>query len=318
MNITVIVCTYNRCETVTKALDSLAAQNIPESIKWDVLIVDNNSSDKTREVLERYCSQYPNRFSYIFEAKQGLSHARNAGIEKARGQILAFTDDDAIVEPDWLWNLTSSLESGEWAGAGGRIIPVWSGEIPDWLSRDDVLNIGTFGGFDMGPEAGALARPPYGGNVAFRREVFEKYGRYRVDLGRSANNLQGREDIELANRLFARDERLRYEPKAVIQHPVTESRMKKSYVLRWSYWEGRSEIADVGPLLAKWSILGVPIYLFRRLVRWKLQSLICLDPRQRFFCERNMWRVAGYIVACYKESQRRDGRARASAQISAE
>lgn len=318
MKITVIVCTYNRCQVVTKALDSIAVQNMPASVEWDVLVVDNNSTDQTREVVEQYCLQNPARFSYMLESKQGLSNARNAGIQKSRGDVLAFTDDDAVVEPDWLWNLTSSLQSGEWAGSGGKIIPTWSGALPAWLSNEDLVSMGTFGGFDMGPEAGPLDRPPYGGNMAIRRDAFEKYGGFRVDLGRSSNNLQGREDVELANRLFAAGERLRYEPNAVIHHPVAESRKKKSYVLRWCYWDSRSEIADMGTLEARWSVMGVPLYLFRRLIRWPLQWLITINPRRRFRCESQFSRVVGYIAASYHESRRRVDRTPASSQLPAE
>jgi len=304
MNITVIVCTYNRCQTVTKSLDSIAVQNVPASVEWDVLVVDNNSTDQTREVLEKYCIQNP-RFSYVFESKQGLSHARNAGIQKARGEILAFTDDDVTADSDWLWSLTSSLSSGEWSFAGGRIIPVWSGKLPDWISENDLATMGPFTGFDEGLESKALTRPSYGGNTAFRRELFEKYGGFRTDLGRSNNNLQGREDIEIANRLFAAGERLRYEPNAVIRHPVEEYRMTKRYVLRWFYWDSRSEIADKGPHSTRWNIKGVPLSFLRTLVRWAIHWAISTNARRRFFCQLQIWKLMGWAVGCYQESGRR-------------
>jgi len=318
MKISVVVCTYNRSQVLLKALESIAVQNIPQSVQWDVLVVDNNSSDQTREVMERYCNQSPDRFNYILESKQGLSHARNAGIEKSRGDVVAFTDDDAIVEPDWLWNLTSSLGRGEWAGAGGRIIPVWSGALPKWLSNDELNSIGTYGGFYLGPEAGPLTRPFYGGNMAIRREALERYGGFRVDLGRSSNNLQGREDVELANRLFAAGEQLRYEPNAVIRHPVAESRMTKSYVLRWHYWDGRSEIADTGQFEKGPSIMGVPFVQIRRLLRWTLQAMVSISPQKRFFCQRNVWILAGYIVSSYHSFRHRDTRTQASTRVPSE
>ena len=300
MKITVIVCTYNRGDTVHEALDTIAAQELPENVEWDVLVVDNNSTDHTRAVLERYCRQHQPRFGYIFEPKQGLSNARNAGIAKAGGDILAFTDDDVFVDPGWLLNLTSALVEGrEWSGCGGRIIPVWNGLLPEWLSVEDVATLGPFAGFDEGPDPKALSRPPYGGNAAFRREIFERYGGFRADLGRSNNNLQGREDIELGNRLFAGGERLRYEPGAVIRCPIDPARMTRRYLLRWYYWEGRSEIADEGRLEARWSLMGVPLYLLRRLVRWVLQSLIAASAQQRFFCQRHAWKLAGQIAGCF-------------------
>ncbi len=120
MNITVILCTYNRCQNLAKALDSVAASMLPESVEWEVLVVDNNSNDQTRELVEGFCHRYPGRFRYLFEPQQGKSYALNSGIRVSPSEILAFTDDDAIVEPDWLWNLTSALHDGEWAGAGER------------------------------------------------------------------------------------------------------------------------------------------------------------------------------------------------------
>lgn len=300
MKISVILCTYNRCQGLAKALASIAASTLPNSVDWEVLVVDNNSSDRTREVVENFCHQDPAHFRYLSEPEQGLSYARNTGIRNAEGDILAFTDDDAIVEPSWLWNLTSALHGGEWAGAGGRIIPVWPKSLPSWLSADDPDTMGPFVAFDLGTEARPLLRPPYGANMAFHREAFAKYGDFRADLGRSGTNLQGREDVEFANRLLAGGERLRYEPSAVVRHPVPECRMEKKYLLRWWYWYGRSEVADLGPPDARWRIRGVPLVLLRRLVRWTLQWMISIGAPRRFSCQRSIWYIAGTALACYQ------------------
>lgn len=315
MKITIIVCTYNRCRNLPKALESVAASRLPESVEWEVLVVDNNSSDQTREVVEDFCRRYPGRFRYLFEPQQGLSCARNAGIRESQSEILAFADDDAIVEADWLWNLTSALQNGEWTGAGGRIIPVWPRPLPSWLSIADANTMGPFVAFDLGTEAGPLRRPPYGANMAFRREAFEKYGDFRADLGRSGSNLQGREDVEFANRLLAEGERLRYEPGAVVRHPVPECRMEKRYVLRWWYWYGRSEVAESGPPDARWLIRGVPLYLLRRLARWTLQWMISIRAPRRFSCQRSVWYIVGITVACYRWPRRQNARGAAAACV---
>jgi glucosyl-dolichyl phosphate glucuronosyltransferase len=303
MNITLILCTYNRCGSLTKTLESIAALKLPESVEWEVLVVDNNSTDQTRKVVEEFYRHHPGRFRYLYEPQQGLSYARNAGIRAAQGDILAFTDDDAIAEPDWLWNLASALHGGEWAGAGGRIIPEWPGPLPNWLSVTDPDTMGAFVAFDLGTEAAPLTRPPYGANMAFRRAAFEKYGDFRPDLGRSGTNLQGREDVEFANRLLAGGERLRYEPGAVVRHPVPECRLKKNYVLRWWYWYGRSEVAEMGSPAAKWRIKGVPVHLLRRLARWTLQWIISIGAQRRFSCQRSVWYLAGTASACYERPQ---------------
>jgi glycosyltransferase involved in cell wall biosynthesis len=306
ISITVIVCTYNRCDQLLKTLDCIAAQIVPEPFQWEVLVVDNNSSDRTREVVERFCVKDPARFRLVSEQQQGLSHARNAGIRSARGKILAFTDDDISVDSGWLWNLTSSLHSGDWAGAGGVIVPVSLGTLPNWLPIDDFGTLGVFAGFYLGATDGPLTRPPYGGNMAYRRETFEKYGGFRVDLGRTGTNLQGREEIEFANRLLDSGEKLRYEPNAVVRHFVPEIRMSRSYVLRWYYCNGRSEVVDLGPPTdARWKLGGVPLYLFRRLARWTMQWMVSIRASRRFTCQRTVWYLAGTALACYSHARRR-------------
>jgi glucosyl-dolichyl phosphate glucuronosyltransferase len=308
MNITVIVCTYNRCHSLAKTLDNIAAQIVPEPFKWEVLVVDNNSSDRTHELVESFCSRDPARFRLVSEPEQGLSHARNTGIRNARGRILVFTDDDIGVESDWLWNLTSSLHSGEWAGAGGQIMPVCLGTLPNWLPIDDFCTLGVFAGFYLGATAGPLTRPPYGGNMAYLKETFEKHGGFRVDLGRTGTNLQGREEVEFANRLLARGEKLRYEPTAVVRHSVPECRMSKSYVRKWYYWSGRSEVADLGPPTdASWKLGGVPLYMFRRMARWTLQWMVSIGAPRRFTCERTVCYLAGTTLACYQHSRSQVG-----------
>ncbi len=312
MNITVIVCTYNRCSELVSALNSIAASRLPESVEWEVLVVDNNSHDQTREVVEDFCRRYTGRFRYLFEPRQGKSYALNAGIRESQSEILAFTDDDAMAEPGWLWNLTSALHDGEWAGAGGRIIPVWPKPIPSWLSTDDPDTMGPFVAFDPGTGAGPLTRPPYGANMAFRKKVFEKYGGFRVDLGRSGN-FPGREDIEFANRLLAGGERLWYEPCAVVRHPAPEYRMKKRYVLNWWFRYGYLEVAESGPPSdARWLLGGVPLGHLRRLVRWTLQWMSSIGAPRRFSSMRNVWYLTGTILACYRWPRRQNAQGAAA------
>src|SRR5438309_3069723 len=100
MTVTVVLCTYNRYQNLETALNSVAASVLPEPVQWEVLVVDNNSTDHTRKVVEEFCHRYPGRFRYLFEAQQGKSYALNSGVREARGNILAFMDDDVIVDPN--------------------------------------------------------------------------------------------------------------------------------------------------------------------------------------------------------------------------
>src|SRR5271168_746976 len=108
ITISVLVCTYNRAQMLGRTIDSVVAQTLPESLGWELIIVDNNSSDQTRQVIEDFRLRYPERIRYLFEPQQGISHARNAGIRESRGEILAFIDDDETADTGWLRNLTAN------------------------------------------------------------------------------------------------------------------------------------------------------------------------------------------------------------------
>src|ERR1700690_2126482 len=103
MKLTAIICTYNRCKSLPAALQSLAVSELPVGVEWEILVVDNNSRDQTRAIVGEFSDRYPGSFRYLFESRQGLSNARNAGVREARGDVVAFTDDDVTVEKTWLW-----------------------------------------------------------------------------------------------------------------------------------------------------------------------------------------------------------------------
>jgi glycosyltransferase involved in cell wall biosynthesis len=304
MKITAILCTYNRCRTLAKALESAAALKLPESEEWEVLVVDNNSNDCTHAVVEDFCRRYPARFRYLFEPHQGKSHALNAGIREAHGDILAFMDDDVTVEPTWLHNLTNPLHERDWAGTGGRILPQRTFTPPPWLSFKERYALGPFALFDLGPQAGELGEPPFGTNMAFRKEMFEKYGGFRTDLGPCPGaSPQKSEDSEFGHRLLAAGERLRYEPSAIVYHAVPESRLQKKYFLDWWFDKARADIRAFGfPGHTKWRLRGIPLVLFRRLTVWTLRWLVAFEPSRRFSCKIKVWLLAGQILECYHQS----------------
>jgi glycosyltransferase involved in cell wall biosynthesis len=306
MNITVILCTYNRSQSLSKALDSVAVSTLPKSVEWEVLVVDNNSKDQTREVIEEYCRRYPGRFRYLFEPQPGKSHALKTGIQEAQGDILAFMDDDVIVEPTWLQNLTTALHDGQWVGAGGRILPEQTFSPPRWLPLQDRYALAPFALFDLGPKAGALTEPPFGTNMAFRKKVFEKYGGFRTDLGPRPGSEIRNEDTEFGHRLLAAGERLRYEPSAVVYHSIPENRIQKKYLLAWWFDKGRADIRQFGIASnARWFVAGIPLYLFRRLAVWTVRWIVVVEPSRRFSNKIKVWKLAGQILECYRQPRER-------------
>jgi glycosyltransferase involved in cell wall biosynthesis len=300
MDVTAILCTYNRCQSLTKALQSAALSKMSDSVDWEVLIVDNNSKDQTRAVAEEFCRRYPGRFRYAFEPRQGKSHALNSGVRLTDADILAFMDDDVEVDPNWLQNLTSTLADKRWSGAGGRILIEVGFTLPTWLEPNGRYALAPLAIFDLGPEAGELKEAPFGTNMAFRKEMFSKHGDFRTDLGPQPGSEIRNEDTEFGSRLLARGERFFYEPSALVYHSVPRERIRKSYFLAWWYDKARAEIRQDGvPKDTKWSVSGIPLYMFRRLCIWTLRWWFAFDPGKRFSCKLNVWKLAGMMKECH-------------------
>jgi glucosyl-dolichyl phosphate glucuronosyltransferase len=307
VRISVILCTYDRHLYLWKALDSIAGSVLPESVDWEVLVVDNNSNDQTPEVAKEFVVRYPGRFRYIIEPQQGKSYALNTGIRESRGDVLAFLDDDVTVAPMWLWNLTKALNDGDWAGTGGRTLLEEPLSPPRWLalSGPHRMEFVLAPLFDLGNEPCELDKPPYGANMAYRMEMFEKYGPFRTDLGPQPGNEIRNEDTEFGRRLMAAGERLRYEPSAVVYHPVPRGRIRRSYFLKWMFDYGRAEIREVGRRPDVWGIQRrywsiskiAGVVLTVRALRWMLS----LDPSKRFYYKCFVWATVGQMAEIYRQ-----------------
>jgi GT2 family glycosyltransferase len=216
-------------------------------------------------------------------------------------------DDDVIVEPTWLQNLTASLHDSAWAGAGGRILAEKKFSPPNWLALDGPYGLGSmlYAHFDLGDKAGELDRAPYGTNMAFQKKVFERYGGFRIDMGPFPGSEIRNEDTELGRRLLAAGERLRYEPSAVVYHAVKENRVRKEFFLSFWLELGRSRILEVGQRPA---ILGIPRYYFSipkttgltllAAIRW----MVAFNPQKRFHAKGLVWYFAGQVMEIRKRA----------------
>lgn len=302
MKITVILCTHNRAGCLGEALQSVLASELPSSVEWEVLVVDNNSSDQTCAVAKEFCLRYPGRVRYLFEEHQGLSFARNAGIQEARGDVLAFMDDDVTVGPMWLQNLTAALLDGSWTGAGGPIRLQGNFVPPRWLRLEGSFSMGgaLAALFDLGETPVELRQAPYGTNMAYAKSMFQKYGGFRTDLGRNGSSLIGKEDTEFGARLLAAGERLWYEPSAVVYHPVLQERVSKRYFLAWWFSCGRATVRERG---TRPGVLGVPRYFFSAgmVALSALRWMHTFDPPKRFFRKCWVWMYAGKVVENYRQ-----------------
>jgi glycosyltransferase involved in cell wall biosynthesis len=311
MNISVVLCTFNRCQSLRKALDSLAASKVSTGLTWEVLVVDNNSNDQTRDVVDEFSKGNPDRFRYLFEPNPGKSYALNLGIQEARGDVLAFVDDDVIVEGTWLQNLTAPLNNTSWAGSGGRILPQPGFTPPRWLPLDGPDNMGgILAIFDLGERPGPLHQSPLGTNMAFRRIVFERHGKFRTDMGPRPGSEIRNEDTEFGRRIMAAGELLWYEPSAVVYHEVPQNRLSKKYFQKFWFDQGRASVRELG---TRPDILGIPrdylttikmaVLLGANTINW----ILTRDPRRRFYRKFWVWFTAGKVAEFFRQSK--NGRA---------
>jgi len=239
VDISIVVCTYNRSESLIKTLESIQKLTMPDHIKWELIIVNNNSSDDTEKIIKEFINDCSCNIKYCFEKAQGLSYARNHGIEKASGMIIAFTDDDVVVEPDWLRNIFNAFQEHNnlWC-VGGKILPVWSMPRPSWLC-DKLLS--ALAMLDLGNEIKVLIMPTlWGANMAFRTQVFSIYGNFDTSLGRTKDKLYVGEETAIIKSLIKDGKRVLYYPFAVVHHAVEMDRINKRYFRKWYF--------DVGEL----------------------------------------------------------------------
>jgi glucosyl-dolichyl phosphate glucuronosyltransferase len=305
MNITVIVCTFNRSDLLPIALESIAASEMSPHMTWEILVADNSSNDGTRAVVDGFMRCHPGRFRYVVEPCQGKSNALNTAIAAAKGDVLAFADDDVTVHPQWLSRLTAPVVNGPWVGSGGRVIAQWKSAAPDWLDPESWMVPGPIVQFDRDLQAGRLNETPVGTNMAFRKSMFERYGGFRADLGPRPGSEIRNEDSEFARRLLQAGEPLFYEPSAIVYHPVPENRLRKDYFLKWWFDKGRSDIRESGISSAiRWRVSGIPLQIVRRLIRWVVQWMFTLDRKGRFDCKVRVWRLAGETQESRKASAR--------------
>jgi glycosyltransferase involved in cell wall biosynthesis len=239
MESTVVVCTRNRARLLERTLESLAAQTLDPS-RFEVLIVDNASTDSTAEVVARW--QATGRFAcrHVVEERLGTSHARNRGVREAHGRVIAFLDDDARAEPEWLGCLLRAREEEGVAGVGGRIKLDWESRQPWWLTERHLLSL--LAEFELGDVRCRVEQFPYlvGTNMAFSAEVFEQVGAFSPQLERRSALVIGMEDVEFCHRVVRHRGALVYEPRAVVHHFVPDDRATLSFLVRRSYADGRS------------------------------------------------------------------------------
>jgi glycosyltransferase involved in cell wall biosynthesis len=233
--ISVAICTFNRAASLRKTLASFAACRVPSGVEWELLVVDNGSTDGTREVVREFEDVLPLR--YLFEPAQGLAYARNRAVTETP-DILLFTDDDVRVETDWIAAYAAAAEAQPEAEYfGGRVKPLFEAGRPAWL-RDENMDLldGLFVNYDLGMKARPITPGdilPVGASMGFRRSCFDGKSLFRTDLGVRGRDMGRGEDTELLDRLRKSGRCGIYVAGALSRHEVAPERLGFRYAFRY-------------------------------------------------------------------------------------
>jgi glucosyl-dolichyl phosphate glucuronosyltransferase len=239
MKYSIVIGTHNRANDLRETLQCLARLETP--YPWEVIVVDNNSTDDTPAVVRDLAKSFPGVLRYVFESEPGRCAALNAGIAVARGEIILTPDDDIRVDPQWLETARRGLERFNCDYVGGQVYPVWLGPRPRWIPDYTCRAWAVVALSDEGPDSFEYVnKVPLGANLAFRREVFEVVGGWDTRLGRKAGTLLGQEVRDWCVRARAKGIRGVYLPELRMGHLIPVWRLRKNYFRRWFYWRGIS------------------------------------------------------------------------------
>lgn len=247
--ISIIICTYNRSQYLGRCLEALSAQAAAREM-FEVVLVDNNSTDSTSEIVADFEARYGESVNFrpFLETNQGLSFARNRGVQEAQGDILVFLDDDAFARPDYVDNLLSFYNNHpEAAATGGRTYPEFEADKPDWMSR---YLMSLVAAMDLGDEPKLFPRGmyPIGANMSLRRTAIESIGSFNTALGRKGSQMLGGEEKDIFLRLRAKGFQLWYVPDAIVQHIIPANRLTQAAIKKQARGIGFSERLRVSQL----------------------------------------------------------------------
>jgi hypothetical protein len=242
MDATIAICTWNRASLLAQTLERMTALAIPDHCAWEVLVVTNNCTDETGQVLANFANRLPLRWTN--EPRQGQSQARNQAASEARGEWILWTDDDVLVDTNWLGAMLAAAQSHRSAAfLGGPIVPWFEREPPAWIVANWQVVQSAFALRELGAAEFECdsRRLPYGANFAVRTDIQRQFA-YDGRLGRVASGQIRGEESELLTRLLAAGHRGYWIPGAQVQHFIPVSRLTVDYVRQFYHGIGQTEV----------------------------------------------------------------------------
>jgi glycosyltransferase involved in cell wall biosynthesis len=283
MRLTVAICTWNRSDLLRPTLEQMTALRVPQSVSWELLVVNNNSTDATDDVIAEFTDRLPLR--RLFEATPGQSNARNTAVRDAKGDYIIWTDDDVLVDADWLAAYARAFARHPEATIfGGPIDAWWDGTPPEWLVRAFPKVAGAYAALDLGDREVPLSHEhyPFGANMAFRRDAHLAQP-YDPNLGlRPGSSMRG-DEMAMIRALLAAGHTGWWVPDARVRHFIPKARQTLGYL--------QDYFAGSGRLLGRFAkdrgerkLLGRPLWLWRQAVESELRY-----RTRRFFAEPAVW-----------------------------
>lgn len=293
----IILCTWNRADSLRITLASLAQQLATPGWSYEFLVMDNNSTDATRAVVDQAEPGWTvGRLHYLFEGRQGKQFALNSGIARARElgcELLAFSDDDILFPADWCHRLIALFDDASVELLGGKTLLDWPpGGPPAWFHRNMAAILA---GVDCGDER--LVRPdtdyaPAGSNMAARLALFDRIGSFSESHFRHM-------DYEFGRRCARLGAGVVYEPTLVVRAPVDTQLLTPRYFRRWSLKAGISPWQEMTPGVRH--LAWVPLWLYRQYLqdclKWLIAPLRGEPPAERFARELRIWRASGTLLS---------------------
>lgn len=289
MRVSVAICTRNRAESLSRVLASAQQMTVTGGLEWELLVIDNGSTDRTTDVAAEFASVLPVR--RVLEPRPGLANARNRAVAEAAGDYICFTDDDVTLEPSWLCAYAEAFDLHPQAVVfGGKITPVLEPPTPAWLENNYDLLSGIVGHRDLGPEMARLSvegnRLPYGANYAIRMREQRAFP-YDPELGISPVQHRSGEESQVIRAILNTGAEGVWVPKAALLHHVTKAQQTQRHVFRyqrgvgetWAYLDWKGEENFFGPVPAGPRVLNVPLPVWKSLVlSWLKYRLTAAHP----------------------------------------
>ena len=313
VDLTLLVCTYNRCDDLRELLETAVSQEMHGKYSYEILVVDNNSTDATRSVVESFVTQGHDNLRYLFEPKQGKANALNTGLPAIRGWCYAIADDDFLLPHNWAYEILEGFRKHPHvAFVSGKVLPEYQGEVPDWLTKKhwSAIAMSDYGDdefyVDLSNQVCLLA-------CSFRSSDVREVGDYHSELGPKSSGTGGIEDLELLQRLWSAGKKGVYLPHLSFRHKATADRLTKAYHRRWHTDHGRQYAIMRHEEVEKSAsrLFDVPVYLYREAMkdgcRWLWYSLQG-NRDEAFWHETHLRFFRGFF------RQRRSDRRRSGAQ----